>query len=47
VGLRICIVGGGVHAGSTRHVGQFWPTVPAPGDCDDGELGGMKIGRVN
>jgi hypothetical protein len=22
-----------------------WPTVPAPGDYDDGEFGGMKIGR--
>jgi hypothetical protein len=24
-----------------------WPSVPAPGDYDDGELGGMKIGRGN
>jgi hypothetical protein len=24
-----------------------WPTVPAPGDYDDGEFGGMKIGRGN
>jgi hypothetical protein len=24
-----------------------WPIVPAPGDCDDGEFGGMKIGRGN
>jgi hypothetical protein len=24
-----------------------WPTVPAPGDFDDGEFGGMKIGRGN
>jgi hypothetical protein len=24
-----------------------WPTVPAPGDCDDGEFGRMKIGRGN
>jgi hypothetical protein len=23
-----------------------WPIVPAPGDYDDGEFGGMKIGRV-
>jgi hypothetical protein len=37
----------GVHTGSTRHVGHFWPTVPAPGDCEDGELGGMKIGSGN
>jgi hypothetical protein len=24
-----------------------WSIVPAPGDCDDGEVGGMKIGKVN
>jgi hypothetical protein len=24
-----------------------WSIVPAPGDCDDGEFGGMKIGRGN
>jgi hypothetical protein len=24
-----------------------WPIVPAPGDCDDEEFGGMKIGRGN
>jgi hypothetical protein len=24
-----------------------WPTVPAPGDYDDGEFGGIKIGRGN
>jgi hypothetical protein len=24
-----------------------WPIVLAPGDCDDGEFGGMKIGRGN
>jgi hypothetical protein len=24
-----------------------WPIVRAPGDCDDGEFGGMKIGRGN
>jgi hypothetical protein len=24
-----------------------WPIVPAPGDYDDGEIGGMKIGRGN
>jgi hypothetical protein len=24
-----------------------WPIVPAPGDCDDGEFGGMKIGGGN
>jgi hypothetical protein len=24
-----------------------WPIVPALGDCDDGEFGGMKTGRGN
>jgi hypothetical protein len=24
-----------------------WPIVPAPGDYDDGECGGMKIGKGN
>jgi hypothetical protein len=24
-----------------------WPIVPVPGDCEDGEFGGMKIGRGN
>jgi hypothetical protein len=24
-----------------------WPTLPAPGDYDDGEFGGIKIGRGN
>jgi hypothetical protein len=24
-----------------------WPIVPAPGDFDDGEFGGMKIGKGN
>jgi hypothetical protein len=33
----IRIVGGGVQAGSNRHVG---------GDYDDGVFGGMKIGKV-
>jgi hypothetical protein len=37
----------GVQTGSTRHVGHFWPVVPAPGDCEDGEFGGIKIGRGN
>jgi hypothetical protein len=32
------MVGGGVHIGSTRHVGHYWPILPAPGDCDDGEF---------
>jgi hypothetical protein len=24
-----------------------WPIIPAPGDYDDGEIGGMKIARGN
>jgi hypothetical protein len=35
--------GGG--GGSTRHVCDFWPIVPAPSESEDGEFGGMKIGR--
>jgi hypothetical protein len=37
--------GGGIQTWSTRHVGHFWPIVPAPGDCEDRKFGGMKIGR--
>jgi hypothetical protein len=37
-----------VHTGSTRHCGHSWPIVPAPGDCEDGEVGGMNgFGREN
>jgi hypothetical protein len=43
----IHIMDGGVQTGSTRHVGHFWPVVPAPGDCEDGEFCGMKICRGN
>jgi hypothetical protein len=25
----------------------YWPIVPAPGNCEDGEFGGIKIGRGN
>jgi hypothetical protein len=39
--------GGGVQIWSTRHFGDFWPIVSAPDDCEDGEFGEMKIGRVN
>jgi hypothetical protein len=32
----------------TRHSGQpIGPIVPAPGDYDDGETGGIMIGRGN
>jgi hypothetical protein len=32
----------GLHTGSTRHCGHSWPTVPATGNCEDGEVGGMN-----
>jgi hypothetical protein len=34
-----------IQTGSIRHVGHFWPIIPAPDDCEDGEFGGLKIGR--
>jgi hypothetical protein len=40
-------VGGGVHTWSTRQVGYLRPIVPAPGGCEDGEFGEMKIDREN
>jgi hypothetical protein len=36
--------GGWIPVQSTRHYGHQWPIVPAPGDYDDGEIGGI-IGR--
>jgi hypothetical protein len=24
----------------------YWPIVPAPGDCEDGEFGGMNAGKT-
>jgi hypothetical protein len=38
----IRIVGREAQTRSTRHVGHFWPIVPAPGDCEDGKFGGRK-----
>jgi hypothetical protein len=38
--------GGWSPIGSTRHCGHQWPIVPAPGDYDNGEIGGM-IDRGN
>jgi hypothetical protein len=35
---------GWIPIGSTWHCGHQWPIVPAPGDYDHGEIGGM-IGR--
>jgi hypothetical protein len=42
----ICIGGGGVQTGSTRHVGHLLAYCSWPGDCEDGEFGGMN-GRGN
>jgi hypothetical protein len=30
-----------------KKVEKYWLIVPGPGDYDDGEFGGMKIGRGN
>jgi hypothetical protein len=40
-------VGGGVQLGPLSMAATDRPTVPAPGDYDDREYGGMKIGRGN
>jgi hypothetical protein len=37
---------GGWNLRSTWHCGHQWPIVPALGDYDDGEIGGI-IGRGN
>jgi hypothetical protein len=39
--------GGGVQMGPLGMSATEWPIVPAPGDYDDGKVGGMKIGREN
>jgi hypothetical protein len=44
--LLIGIVGGGVQLGPLGTAATNVPIVPAPGDYDDGEIGGM-IGRGN
>jgi hypothetical protein len=41
------IVGGGVQLGSLSTAATNRPIVPTPGDYDDGEIGGMMIGRGN
>jgi hypothetical protein len=38
--------GGWNPIGSTRHCAHQWPIVPAPGDYDDGEIGGMIEGET-
>jgi hypothetical protein len=41
-------VGGrGVQLGPLGTSATNWPIVPAPGDKDNGEFGGMMIGRGN
>jgi hypothetical protein len=39
------IMGGGVHLGPLDTAATTRPNVPAPGDYDDGEIGGMVISR--
>jgi hypothetical protein len=41
----IGIVGGGVQLGPLGTAATYKPIVPAPDDYDDGETGGMMIGR--
>jgi hypothetical protein len=43
----IQIVGGGVQLGLLGTAVTNRPIVPTPGDYDDGEIGGMMIGRGN
>jgi hypothetical protein len=43
----IPIVWGGVQMGPLGTSVTEWPIVPAPGDYDDGEFCGIKIGRGN
>jgi hypothetical protein len=38
---------GGIQLGPLGTAATGWPIVPVPGDYDDGEFGGMKIGRGN
>jgi hypothetical protein len=40
-------VGGGVQLGPLGTVATNKAIVPTPGDYDDGEIGGMMIGRGN
>jgi hypothetical protein len=45
--FAIGIVGGGAQLGPLGTAATYWPIVPAPGDYDDGEIGGMMIGKGN
>jgi hypothetical protein len=40
-------VGGGVQLGPLGTAATNRPVVPAPADYDDGEIGGMMIGKGN
>jgi hypothetical protein len=40
-------VGGGFQLGPLGTSATNWPIVPAPGDYEDGEFGGMMVGREN
>jgi hypothetical protein len=41
------IVGGGFQLGPLGTSATNWPLVPSPDYYEDGEFGGMMIGRVN
>jgi hypothetical protein len=43
----ILIVGGGVQLGPLCTSVTNWPILPAPGEYEDGEFGGMMLGRKN
>jgi hypothetical protein len=43
----IRLVRDGVQLGPLGTSATNWPIVPAPGDYEDGEFGGMMIGRGN
>jgi hypothetical protein len=45
--VLIGIVGGGVKLGPLGTTATNRPTVPAPGNYDDGEIGRMMIGKGN
>jgi hypothetical protein len=45
--LHFFIVGGGVQLGPLGTAATNRPIVPAPGDYDDGENGGMMISKGN
>jgi hypothetical protein len=44
--IKICIVGVESKLGPVGTSATYWPIVPAPGDCEDEEFGGMN-GRGN